>query len=145
MTPGHDLRVAEAMTAKPLTIDGMASVNDALAEMRVRNISCLVVQRRNDADEYGLLLIADIAREIANLNRPVARTQVYEVMQKPAPALDAEMRLRYAIRYMTRFGLSHCLVLRGRELAGVVSLRDITVRFLEAQSPPASGAPDATD
>jgi CBS domain-containing protein len=140
MTRGPDLRVAEAMTAELMTIDGMASVNDALREMHAQRISCLVVRRRNDADEYGLLLMADIAREIATMNRPVARTQVYELMQKPAPALDAEMRLRYAIRYMTRFGLSHCVVLRGRELAGLVSLRDITIRFLEAQAPPGSAA-----
>jgi predicted transcriptional regulator len=131
MTQEAGLRVGEAMTADPLMIDGMASVNDALAVLREWNISCLVVNRRDADDEYGLLLISDIAREIAIRNRPVARVQVYEVMQKPAPALNADMRLKYAIRYMTRFGLSHCIVLRGRDIAGIVSLRDITVRFLE--------------
>jgi CBS domain-containing protein len=46
---------------------------------------------------------------------------------------------------MTRFGLSHCVVLRGRQLAGLVSLRDITLRFLEAQSPPAAAAPGSAE
>ena len=135
MTPDSELRVGDAMTPDPATFEGIASVNDALALMRDRGFSCLVVNRRNSDDEFGLVLVADIAREISDRNRPVSRTQVYEVMQKPAPALDAQMRLQYAIRHMTRFGLSHCVVLRGRDLAGIVSLRDITIRFLEHSGP----------
>jgi CBS domain-containing protein len=126
------------MSADPVTIDGMATVNEALAIMREHNISCLVVKRRDADDEYGLLLISDIARGISTSNRPVSRIQVYEIMQKPAPAVDAEMKLRYAIRFMTRFGISHSVVLSGRELAGIVSLRDMTIRFLEkGERPPA--------
>lgn len=136
MTKGPDLRVGEMMTADPATIDGMATVNEALAIMRERSISSLVVRRRDADDEYGLLLISDVARGISTSNRPVSRIQVYEVMQKPAPAVDAEMKLRYAIRFMTRFGISHCIVLRGRELAGIVSLRDMTIRFLESEGQP---------
>ncbi|NJL50230.1 MAG: CBS domain-containing protein [Blastochloris sp.] len=119
------------MTDDPVTIDGMANVNEALAIMEARGISSLVVKRKDADDEYGLMLISDIARGIAASRRPVERIQVYEVMQKPAPAVDSDMKLRYAIRYMTRFGLSHCVVLRGRELAGIVSLRDIAIRFLD--------------
>lgn len=136
MRKGSDLCVGEAMTVDPVTVDGMATVNEALAIMRERNISSIVVERRDPDDEYGLLLISDIARGISAGNPPVSRIQVYEVMQKPAPAVDAEMRLRYAIRYMTRFDISHCIVLRGRELAGIVSLRDITVRFLDQGETP---------
>jgi len=131
MTKGPDLRVGEMMTADPATIDGMATVNETLAIMRERNISSLVVRRRDADDEYGLLVISDIARGISTSNRPVSRIQVYEIMQKPAPAVDSDMKLKYAIRFMTRFGISHCVVLRGRELAGIVSLRDMTIRFLD--------------
>src|SRR5690606_23567080 len=60
MPQGADLRVREAMTADPITIDGMATINEALAVMRSRGISCLVVNRRDADDEYGLLLIADV-------------------------------------------------------------------------------------
>ncbi|MFN3460777.1 MAG: hypothetical protein ACK4ZN_07175, partial [Oceanibaculum sp.] len=35
------------MTAVPATIDGMATANEALAIMRERNISSLVVNRRD--------------------------------------------------------------------------------------------------
>lgn len=141
MKKGADLRVEEVMTAEPMTIDGMAPVTEALALMQKRNISSLVVTRRDADDEYGLLLVADIARGISTSNRPVSRIQVYEVMQKPAPAVDAEMKLKYAVRFMTRFGISHCVVLRGRDLAGIVSLRDITIRFLEQGAVPDAPSP----
>ncbi|MBX3497855.1 MAG: CBS domain-containing protein [Alphaproteobacteria bacterium] len=141
MKKGADLRVEEVMTAEPMTIDGMAPVTEALALMQERNISSLVVTRRDADDEYGLLLVADIARGISTSNRPVSRIQVYEVMQKPAPAVDAEMKLKYAVRFMTRFGISHCVVLRGRDLAGIVSLRDITIRFLEQGAAPDAPSP----
>jgi hypothetical protein len=39
-------------------------------------------------------------------------------MQKPAPAaVDAEMKLTDAV-CMTRFGIGHCSVVRGRTLTG---------------------------
>lgn len=131
MIRGPDLRVGQMMTTRPETIDGMTTVNGALTIMQEKNISALVVERRNPDDEFGLLLISDIARGISQSNRPVSRIHVYEIMQKPAPAVDSGMKLRYAIRHMTRFGISHCVVLTGRELSGIVSLRDMTIRFLE--------------
>ncbi len=144
MTKGPDLRVGEVMTVNPATIDGMATVSEALAIMRERNISSLVVGRRDDEDEHALLLISDIARGVSKSNRPVSRIQVYEIMQKPAPAVDSEMKLKYAIRYMTRFGISHCVVLRGRDLAGIVSLRDMTIRFLDKAEEALSEDPSST-
>jgi CBS domain-containing protein len=103
-----------------------------VAVMRANEMSSLVVSRRDERDEYGIVLIADIARAIVNRNRPPSRTNVYEVMTKPAPALDADMNIRYAIRHMISLGFSHAVVLHGRELAGVVTLRDMTLRYIEA-------------
>jgi iron complex transport system substrate-binding protein len=60
-----------------------------------------------------------------------ARTDVYEIMAKPAPAVDADMDIRYAIRHLARFDLSHAIVLHQRELVGLVTLREMTIRFIE--------------
>lgn len=125
------IRVADVMRREPTLIDGMATAEEALALMSSRNISSLVVVRRDENDEFGMVLVSDIAREIIGRGRALARTNVYEIMTKPAPMVDAEMNIRYAIRYMTRCHFTHCIVLRGRELAGVVTLRDMTVRYIE--------------
>lgn len=124
----HDVPVREAMTEPPLVVDGLTVVAEALAMMRARAISALVVERRNDRDEYGLVLVPDIAREVVGSNRSPSRTHLYEVMAKPAPTIDAEMNARYAIRLMQRFSLTHALVVEGRRLVGIVTLRDLVMR-----------------
>lgn len=130
MSGSSFIPVREVMARDPEEIDGMATVKDALAVMSAKGISSLVVKRRDERDEYGIVLIADIAREIVSRNRSIARTNVYEVMTKPAPAVDADMNIKYAVRHMTRLGLSHCIVLQGRDLAGIVTLRDMTIRYI---------------
>jgi signal-transduction protein with cAMP-binding, CBS, and nucleotidyltransferase domain len=123
--------VREAMTRDPARIDGLATVAEALARMRALRVGALVVERRDERDEHGLLLVADIAREVIAQGRSTARTSVYEVMTKPVVALDAGMDIRYAVRLMTRLGLSHALVLEGRDLAGIVTLSDIALAHLD--------------
>lgn len=124
------LPVREVMTRDPERIGGLATVQEALARMEEKRISSLVVERRDERDEFGMLLVSDIAREVIGRNLPVSRTNVYEIMTKPAPALDAEMNIKYAIRFMSSHGMSHCLVLQGRDLVGLVTLRDMTLRHV---------------
>src|SRR5690606_27512870 len=95
MTTRPLIRVSDVMRREPSIVDGMATAEEALALMSSRNISSLVVQRRDADDEFGLVLIADIAREIIGRGRPLARTNVYEIMTKPAPMVDAEMNIKY--------------------------------------------------
>jgi len=131
MSESFFLPVREVMVQDLERIEGLATVEEALARMKVRHISSLVVERRDAQDEFGLLLVTEVAREIAIRNRPWGRTNVYEVMTKPAPSLDADMNIKYAIRHMARLGLTHCIVLQGRELVGLVTLRDMAMRFIE--------------
>lgn len=127
----YHLPVREAMTPDAMVVDGLTTVSDALAVMRERDISSLVVERRNERDEYGLVLVGDIAREVVIANRVPARTHLYEVMSKPALSVDAQMRVRYAIRLMQRLGQTHALVVEGRQLVGIVTLRDLVVRYID--------------
>lgn len=127
----YHLPVREAMTPQAVVVDGLTTVSDALAMMRERDISSLVVERRNERDEYGLVLVGDIAREVVIANRVPARTHLYEVMSKPALSVDAQMGVRYAIRLMQRLGQTHALVVEGRQLVGIVTLRDLVVRYID--------------
>lgn len=131
MSQSFFLPVREVMTRDPERIAGLATVQEALDRMKARRIGSLVVERRDAHDEYGLLLVADVAREVIGQNRPLSRTNVYEIATKPAPTVDAEMNIKYAIRHMARLGLSHCVVLHGRELVGLATLRDMTHRYVE--------------
>lgn len=121
--------VADAMTVEVRKIDPMASVMEAIQSMREGGVSSLVVNRRDDNDEYGLLVVADIAREVIATKKSVERVSVYEIMSKPVLTLPAEMQVKYAVRLLVRFGLSRALVVdHEREPVGIVTLRDMVLR-----------------
>ena len=126
----NTLRVADVMTSSVHTIDGLASVADAVAAMKQHDVSSLVVDRRDEADEYGIVVVADIAAVIAE-NRPLGRTHVYEIMSKPMVTVPADMLARYAVRLLARFNVSRAIAVDGRNIAGIVTQRDLVLALAE--------------
>jgi len=132
MSGENSLRVRDAMTTSLRTIEAMATVADAIRTMREAQVSSLVVKRRDDADEFALLVIADIAREVIAKNRSAERVNVYEVMSKPVLTVPADMQVKYAVRLLDRFGLSRALVVdERREPVGIVTLRDMVLSYAQ--------------
>jgi len=124
------VKVADAMTENVRMISAMATVKEAIRIMREANVSSLAVERRDTQDEFGLLVIADIAREVIAQNRAAERVNVYEVMSKPVLTLPADMNIKYAVRLLVRFDLSRALVVdSSRAPVGIVTLRDMVLRF----------------
>ncbi|HEB96610.1 MAG TPA: CBS domain-containing protein [Sedimenticola thiotaurini] len=113
--------VKDVMKSDFAYIDGKATIYEALRMMKQRKTSVLVVQRRNEDDEYGLLLVSDIARKVLARDRSPKRVNVYEVMVKPAVYVDKEMDIRYCSRLFARFSLVRALVVDGKEVLGTIS------------------------
>ena len=124
------IRVRDVMRTEFHTIDGMATVEDALHLFKQHDIECLIVNKRNAEDEYGLLLVSDIARLVLANDRAPARVNVYEVMAKPVIAVDPAMDIRYCARLFTRFDLSQAPVLEGGKVIGFVGFTDLVLRGL---------------
>jgi CBS domain-containing protein len=128
------IKVVEVMTRDLHTVDSMATVREAMEKMTHERVSSLVVDRRDEKDEYGVIVVTDIAREVVAANLSFDRVQVYEVMSKPVVYVDPEMDLRYAIRLLVRFGLSRALVLGpDRKIQGMVTLRDMVLRYAKGR------------
>ncbi len=124
------VRVRDAMNERFDVIDGMATVRDALRVMRDNGAECLIVDKRNPDDEYGMLLISDVARHVLGQDRAPERVNVYEVMAKPVIAVDPEMDIRYCARLFTRFDLTRAPVIAGGKVVGIVSFTDLVLRGL---------------
>jgi CBS domain-containing protein len=124
------IRVRDVMRKEFHTVDGLATIAEALGIMRQKNMECLIVNKRNDEDEYGLLLISDIARQVLAKDRAPERMNVYEVMVKPVLAVDPAMDIRYCARLFTRFDLSRSPVIDGGKVVGFVSFTDLVMRGL---------------
>ncbi len=128
MNQGRQMRVEDVMTAEVHSIDGLATVAEAMALMREHGVSSLAVDRRNESDEVGMLVVSDIARNVIAPNRSPERVNVYEIMSKPVVTLPSEMLTRYAVRLLVRFDISRAIVVdHDRNPVGIVTLRDLVL------------------
>ena len=121
------IRVRHVMKAQYDMVDGMTTVKDALAKMSHVETKCLIVDKRHADDEYGIVLISDIAKYVLAMDRAPERVNVYEVMTKPVIAVDPEMDIRYCARLFDKFGLSRAPVIEGGKLIGIVSFTDMVL------------------
>lgn len=121
--------VSDVMTADIITIDATATVHDATEIMRTNHTSSIVVNRRNEADEFGLVVVSDIASKVLAQNLSPKRVNIYEIMSKPVVTLPADMNIVYAVRMLSRFGISRALVVdHDRNPLGIVTMRDMVLR-----------------
>ncbi len=124
------IRVRDVMKSKFDMVDGMTTVADALAKMQHVETKALVVNKRHEDDEYGLLLISDVARHVLAKDRAPERVNVYEIMAKPVIAVDPLMDIRYCARLFERFDLSRAPVVENGKVIGIVSFTDMVLRGL---------------
>jgi len=124
------VRVRDVMKTRIDMVDGMTSVRDALEMMEHIETKSLIVDKRHENDEYGIVLISDIAKQVLARDRSPDRVNVYEVMAKPVIYVDPEMDIRYCARMFERFGLSRAPVIEQRKVVGIVSYTDMVLRGL---------------
>ena len=122
------VRVGDVMAPELYSIDGVATVADAMALMKSHDVEALVVNRRDETDEVGLVLASDVAREVIARDRSPERVNVYEIMSKPVLTLPPDMLTRYAVRLLVRFQVSRSIVVdNDRNPIGFVTLRDLVI------------------
>ncbi len=115
------IRVRDVMKTDFGTIDGVATVGDALRKMKALKTAVLVVNKRHDDDEYGLLTSGDIARHVLAKDRAPDRVNVYEIMSKPVISVHPEMDIRYCSRLFAEYNLVRAPVLDNRQVVGIIS------------------------
>lgn len=126
----HLIRVKDVMTQDYGSVDGLTTIREALDIFKSRQASVLIVNKRHDDDEYGILLLSDIAKRVVAKDRAPERVNVYEVMAKPVVSVDPNMDVRYCARLFETFGLSTAPVIRDGQVLGVVSYTEIVLEGL---------------
>jgi len=124
------VRVRDVMKTDFDLVDGKMTVAEALEKMEYVDTKSLVVDKRNDNDEYGIVLISDIAKRVLGEDRSPSRVNVYEVMSKPLLPIDPEMDIRYCARFLERFGLSRAPVIEDGKIIGIISFTDLVIKGL---------------
>ncbi|RMG92034.1 MAG: CBS domain-containing protein [Zetaproteobacteria bacterium] len=125
------IRVRDVMKHEYDLVEGTATVREALEQMRHVETKCLIVNKRHAHDEYGIVVIADIARKVLAQNRSPDRVSIYEVMTKPAVTVHPDMDIRYASSLFGRLDLSRAPVVDpSGEVIGIVSFTDMVMKGL---------------
>ena len=132
MTKVKHETVKDVMSENLVMIDGLTTIDNALNIMRKNNISSLIVNRRNESDEYGMLKVGDIANEVIVPDLAPERTSAYQVMQKPVLSMRANMNIRYAIRLLAKYGETRALVIENDKAIGIVTLGDMILRYTDS-------------
>ncbi len=130
MTERRVIRVADVMERDFVMVDGVATVAEALSILRDKNAGFLIVAKRHEDDEYGIVMLADIAKHVLAPNRSPERTNVYEIMSKPVLSVEPKMDIRYCARLFHRFGISTAPVIEADEIKGVVAYDQLVLRGL---------------
>jgi predicted transcriptional regulator len=109
------------MRTEVTEVDGRMDVLTALKVMKKVRATSLIVKRRDEQDEYGMLLFSDIAKHVIAKNRAPERVNVYEIMAKPVLTVRPDMEIRYCARLFDNFGISHAPVIEDDKIVGIVS------------------------
>jgi CBS domain-containing protein len=129
MDTDNIIRIQQVMKPNFDMVDGLDTVAQALGTMKHKENKCLIVKKRHENDEYGIVMISDIAYKVLAQDRAPERVNIYEVMTKPVISVHPEMDVRYASRLFARFSLSRAPVLNDdREIIGIVSLTDMVFK-----------------
>jgi CBS domain-containing protein len=131
MSKHMSLLVRDVMKHEYDLVEGVATVRQALEMMHHVETKCLIVNKRHEHDEYGIVVIADIARNVLARDRSPDRVSIYEVMTKPAVTVHPDMNIKYASALFGRLGLSRAPVVdHDGTVIGIVSYTDMVMKGL---------------
>jgi CBS domain-containing protein len=128
MTQKKVVRVREVMKTEFDIVDGKMTVKEALHKMKHIETKSLMVEKRNPDDEYGMVLLSDIAKDVLAKDRSPERVNIYEIMSKPVVSVHPGMDIRYCARMFERFGLSRAPVVDDKTVVGIVSFTDMVLK-----------------
>ena len=130
MSDNESVRVKDVMTDNYHVVDGLMMTDQALAKMKETGAVVLIVDKRNENDEYGIVLLSDIAREVLAVSRAPERVNIYEIMSKPVVSVDPDMDIRYCARLFNKLGFSYAPVIEQGKLLGIVGYADMLLKGL---------------
>lgn len=108
---------------KLYSIEASRTVLEAARYMMEHNVGALPVLR--DGSLTGILSERDIMNRVVAVGRTPGTTAVSEVMTANPRAVAADESIEECLFIMREFGFRHLPIVEGKDLKGLVSLRDV--------------------
>ena len=133
MNKKNIIRVEDVMSPDFDLVDGMDTVAEVLRKSQHPESKCFIVDTRHEDDEYGIVLLSDIAKLVLARDKSSERVNIYEIMSKPVVSVDPRMDIRYCARLFENLGLGRAPVLDGGKVVGIVGYTDIVLHGIRDQ------------
>ena len=121
------VRVKQVMKTDFDLVEGMDTVADVLKKSTHAESKCFIVDTRHENDEYGIVLLSDIAKLVLARNKALERVNIYEIMSKPVVSVDPDMDIRYCARLFENIGIGRAPVIEDGKVIGIVGYTDIVL------------------
>lgn len=110
------------------SIEADRSVLEAARFMMEQSIGALPVLRNGEL--VGIVSERDIMNRVVAVGRMPGTTQVSEIMTANPKSVGIDETIENGMFLMREFGFRHLPITDGKELKGLVSLRDLLLRYV---------------
>jgi len=124
MTVIHDL----VKDRKVYSIEADRTVLEGARFMMEHNIGALPVLRNGEL--VGIFSERDIMNRVVAVGRMPGTTRISEVMTSNPKTVGVNESVEECLFLMREFGFRHVLITEAKELKGLVSLRDLLLRYV---------------
>lgn len=129
--------MSQYLTAKDISssklyfIDGLSTVADAIKIMKEYDTDVLFIEKRDEKDANGIVVIADIIRNVIIPDKNPKEVSVYEIMTKPAISIPATLNSKYVPRLLINAKISVAPVEENGIYIGILHLKDFLFNSFE--------------
>mgnify|MGYP003575353543 CR=1 FL=1 len=113
------------------TVTPEATVFEALNLMAEHNIGALLVKTGDEIE--GIVSERDCIRKVDVMGRNTKDTKISEIMTSDVITVDANQPLEECMSLMIDKNIRHLPVCEGKELLGLLSVRDVLKEVIEVQ------------
>jgi CBS domain-containing protein len=117
------LEVGELMTRNPIVIPKTLTIQAAAKLMSEKKVGSLLVVEEEDLS--GIIVRADIIREVVALAKNPAEVQVADIMTEAVFTTTPNVDILDALQLMADNDIRTLPVLKGDELVGFITAKDI--------------------
>jgi CBS domain-containing protein len=117
---------------KIYSIDADKTVVEAARFMMEHNIGALPVLRNGEL--VGMFSERDIMNRVVAVGRMPGQTKIAEVMTPNPRAVHVDETVDNCLFLMREFGFRHLPICEGKQLKGLVSLRDVLLKASSSDS-----------
>ncbi len=114
-----------------ITVKATATLREAISLMKKHRVKCLVVDKRDAHDAYGMVTYSTIVKTVSAESGDIDLINVYDVYSKPVLTVAEDLKVKYVARLMTEYEVKRLLVCNNNEMSGLITMHDIVGEIME--------------